>query len=68
MDYVTIQLAVVGPDMCIAFVDKNKLIQITCRSLYPRVSSSGPGTWYDSTLAPCPILDIEGFKANLDLP
>jgi len=67
-DYVIIQLAVVGPDKCIAFVEKNKLIQMTCIPLYPKISSSGPGTWYDSTLAPCPILDIVGFKANLDLP
>ena len=67
-DYVIIQLAVVGPEKCIAFVDKNKLIQITCVPLYSKISSSSPGTWYDSTLVPCPILDIEGFKANLDLP
>ena len=25
------------------------------------------GIWYDSTLAFCPILDIEAFKANIDL-
>ena len=67
-DIITIQLAVVGPEKCIVFLDKNKLIQITCIPLYPRISSSGPGPWYDTTLAPCPILDIEGFKANLNLP
>ena len=66
-DCVIIQLAVVGPDMCIAFLDKNKLIQITCVPLYPRVSSSGPGTWYDSVLAPCPIMDLEAFITNLRL-
>lgn len=64
---VTIQLAVVGPENFIAFLDKKKLIQITCIPLYPTLSSSGPGPWYDTTLAPCPILDIEGFKDNLNL-
>jgi len=64
---ITIQLAVVGPDMCIAFLDKNKLIQITCIPFYPTTSSSGP-TWYDTSLAPCPIMDIEAFMTNLKHP
>lgn len=70
-EYITIQLAVVGTDMCIAFVDKNKLMQITCVPFYPTnaysTTSSGP-TWYNINLAPCPIRDIEAFKANLWLP
>lgn len=71
-DFVKIQQAVVGPDMCIAFLDKNRLIQITCIQLSFTQSSStmpsGPSTLYDTTLAPCPIVDIEAFKANLRLP
>ena len=67
-DSITIQLAVVGQEKCIIFLDKNKLIQITCILFYPTVSSSGPTTWYDTSLAPRPILDIEGFKVNLNLP
>jgi len=66
-DHVTIQLAVVGPQMCIAFVDKNKLIQFTCIPTYPVTSSAPLRTWYDTSLAPCPIIDIEAFKSNLNL-
>jgi len=65
---VRIQLAVVGPTICIAFSDKNRLIQITCIQVSStESSSSGPKTWYDTTLAPCPIMDIEAFKTNLNL-
>lgn len=67
-DSVTIQLAVVGSDMCIAFVDRNKLIQITCIPFYPTTSASGTWTWYDKTLAPCPIMDFPAFRANYNLP
>jgi len=65
---VRIQLAVVGPTMCIGFLDKNRLIQITCIQVFSTESTfSGPKTWYDTTLAPCPIMDIEASKTNLNL-
>lgn len=65
--YVTIQLAIVGPMMCIVLVDKNKLIQITSIPTYPTVSSTPPKLWYDTTLAPCPIMDFSAFQKNLTL-
>ncbi|RPA89964.1 hypothetical protein L873DRAFT_1849035 [Choiromyces venosus 120613-1] len=80
-DNVAIQLAVVGSEMCIAFVDKNKLVQIACIPLYPTIShpnsftilllplllpiKTTTKTWYDASLAPYPIMDITTFKENL---
>ena len=70
-DHVTIQLAIVGPKMCIAFVDKNKLMQITCVPIYPTTfyptTSAFTNTWYDPSLAPCPIMDFPAFQRNLFL-
>ncbi|PUU74665.1 hypothetical protein B9Z19DRAFT_1068034 [Tuber borchii] len=45
-DNITIQLAVVGPEMS------------------PSIST---GTWYDTSLAPYPIMDFTAFKDNLYL-
>ncbi|KAG0137918.1 hypothetical protein HOY82DRAFT_666825 [Tuber indicum] len=46
-DNITIQLAVVGSEMCIVFVDKNRLIQITCVALYPTVVPMPTATLLD---------------------
>jgi len=65
--YVTIQLVIVGLMMCIVLIDKNKLIQITSIPTYPTVSSAPPKPWYDTTLAPCPIMDVSAFQKKLTL-
>jgi len=68
-DHFTIQLAVIGSEICIVLVDRNKLMQITCIPSYPATSTSAPlNPWYDTTLAPCPIMDFSAFKTNLTHP
>ena len=61
---VYIQMAIVGTDMCIVFVDRNKLMQASIIPKYPTTTHS-MGIWYDTSLAPCPILSFPAFKANL---
>jgi len=61
---VHIQMAIVGTKMCIVFLDRNRLMQASIVPKYPTTTES-MGIWYDTTLAPCPILSFPAFKANL---
>jgi len=61
-----IQMALVGTEMYIVFLDKNKLIQASIIPKYPTTTES-MGVWYTS-LAPCPIINFPAFKDNLLLP
>lgn len=64
---VHIQMALVGIEMCIVFLDRNRLMQASIIPKYPTTTES-MGVWYDTTLAPCPILNFPAFRANLLLP
>ena len=61
---VHIQMTIVGTEMCIVFLDRNRLMQASIISKYP-TTTQAMGIWYDTSLAPCPILSFPAFKANL---
>ena len=61
---VYIQMAIVGREMCIVFLDRNKLMQASIIPKYPTTTES-MGIWYDTSLAPCPIVNFPAFKVNL---
>jgi hypothetical protein len=55
---VIIQVALVGPDMCLIILDKNKLMTIS-------VVQPENNIWYSKQWGPCPIQEMESFKDNL---
>lgn len=56
----TIAAAIVGEDMCVIFVDRNRLMTLTVTS-----TVTADGIWYDTSLAPCPIQCPMQFQENL---
>jgi hypothetical protein len=52
-------MGIVGEEMCLAFVDKNKLMQVTA------IQTTISIPWYNTRLAPCPLLYYSSFKQNL---
>ncbi|RPA99266.1 hypothetical protein L873DRAFT_1843608 [Choiromyces venosus 120613-1] len=65
IENVHIQMAFVGIEMCIVFLDRNKLMQASIILKYPTTTESSLSIWYDTSLAPCPILSFPAFKNNL---
>ncbi|RPA91223.1 hypothetical protein L873DRAFT_1848395 [Choiromyces venosus 120613-1] len=58
-------MAFVGIEMCIVFLDRNKLMQASIILKYPTTTESSLSIWYDTSLVPCPILSFPAFKNNL---
>ena len=57
-------MAIVGGERCIVFLDRNKLMQASIIPKYP-ITTESIGIWYDTSLAPCSIVNFPAFKANL---